>query len=326
MSSRPTCADTRNATSLPESEGGHLPSSSPNGPKTSPPGPAPAHASLSVPPASSLAPPTNGTSGPSSTASSRSAALQSSLASRLRARLDVTGSPEYELTWKEWGMQSGPPICALRARGRPTSDSGCTGWPTPNTPSGGRSMSPDKMDATGRTADGKKHTASLEHAVKFAGWPTPTVDAKDWSPEAAEAFARGHRGAHHLDLGGAVQLVGWNTPRASDGSNGGPNQAGGALSADAALSGWAPPTSRDHKDGTSEGTAPTNCLLGRQAWLSHAPTGNRGALNPEFSRWLMGYPAAWGSCGATAMQSFRKSPRSSSKHSKKPTQVLEVEL
>lgn len=32
--------------------------------------------------------------------------------------------------------------------------------------------------------------------------------------------------------------VGYNTPRATDGSNGGPNQAGGALSADAALTGW----------------------------------------------------------------------------------------
>jgi hypothetical protein len=41
-------------------------------------------------------------------------------------------------------------------------------WPTPNTPSGGRSMSTGAMDATGRTADGRKHTASLEHAVKFA--------------------------------------------------------------------------------------------------------------------------------------------------------------
>ena len=45
------------------------------------------------------------------------------------------------------------------------------GWPTPNTPSGGRSVSTVKMDATGRTADGKKHTASLEHAVKFADGP-----------------------------------------------------------------------------------------------------------------------------------------------------------
>ena len=42
------------------------------------------------------------------------------------------------------------------------------GWPTPNTPSGGRSMSIDKMSATGKTLDGKKHTVSLEHVAKFA--------------------------------------------------------------------------------------------------------------------------------------------------------------
>jgi hypothetical protein len=52
-------------------------------------------------------------------------------------------------------------------------------WPTPNTPSGGRSVSPDKMDATGRTLDGRKHTASLEHAVKFVPWASPrATDAK----------------------------------------------------------------------------------------------------------------------------------------------------
>ena len=47
------------------------------------------------------------------------------------------------------------------------------GWPSPNTPSGGRSVAIEKMDASGRMEDGRKHTASLEHAVKFAGWPTP---------------------------------------------------------------------------------------------------------------------------------------------------------
>jgi hypothetical protein len=36
-------------------------------------------------------------------------------------------------------------------------------------------MSSEKMDATGRTEDGKKHTASWEHAVKFSGWATPIV-------------------------------------------------------------------------------------------------------------------------------------------------------
>ena len=42
-------------------------------------------------------------------------------------------------------------------------------WPSPCTPNGGRSMSTDKMDVTGKTLDGKKHTTTLEHAVKFAG-------------------------------------------------------------------------------------------------------------------------------------------------------------
>ena len=41
-------------------------------------------------------------------------------------------------------------------------------WPSPCTPNGGRSMSTEAMDATGRTVDGRKHTALLEHAVKFS--------------------------------------------------------------------------------------------------------------------------------------------------------------
>ena len=40
-------------------------------------------------------------------------------------------------------------------------------------------------------------------------------------------------------------MLGWNTARASDGTKGGPNQAGGALSADAALSGWPTAQARD---------------------------------------------------------------------------------
>ncbi len=40
-------------------------------------------------------------------------------------------------------------------------------------------------------------------------------------------------------------------------------------------------------------------------------TAKPAALNPAFSLWLMGYPAEWASCGARAMQSCRKSRRSS---------------
>ena len=43
---------------------------------------------------------------------------------------------------------------------------------------------------------------------------------------------------------------------------------------------------------------------------SSAETDAGGRLSPEHSRWLMGYPAVWGSCGAMAMRSCRRSRRS----------------
>ena len=78
-------------------------------------------ANPSAPQESASAPPTSVICGQSSTASSRSAVLQSSLENRLRQRLDVNGSPEYSLTWKEWTISGQQPICALRASARPTS-------------------------------------------------------------------------------------------------------------------------------------------------------------------------------------------------------------
>ena len=50
--------------------------------------------------------------------------------------------------------------------------------PSPCCPTGGRSMSTEMMDATGKTLDGRKHTASLEHTVKFSAVSTPS--ARDW--------------------------------------------------------------------------------------------------------------------------------------------------
>jgi hypothetical protein len=95
-------------------------------------------------------------------------------------------------------------------------------------------MNTDKMDATGRTTDGKKHTASLEHAAKFAGWPTPCQQ---------------------------------------DGPKGGPSQGTDRLPAAAAMAGWPTPTTRDWKDGGNpDANVPLNALLGRVAWLAGWPT------------------------------------------------------
>jgi hypothetical protein len=115
----------------------------------------------------------------------------------------------------------------------------------------------------------------------------------------------------------ASASTGWPTPTRQDGASSGAagysTQSGrhsGTTLTDAA--GWATPTSRDHKDGAmQEADVPINSLLGRQVTLSSAATASAGQLNPEHSRWLMGYPVEWGYCGATAMQSFRKSRKRS---------------
>jgi hypothetical protein len=75
------------------------------------------------------------------------------------------------------------------------------------------------------------------------------------------------------NLNDFVLMASWNTPRATDGSNGGPNQAGGALPADAALAGWPTATTRDWKDGGNpDVNVPLNALLGRTVWLAGWPT------------------------------------------------------
>lgn len=173
----PTCPlstlkDTHNAISLPESEAGRKRFNSQAGIQLDLFGQEAAPANLLVAQAINSVPPTSDTSGPLSLISSASAALQSSLASRLQANLDVNGCPEYSLTWKKWDMQDREPICALRASGRHTSASEFIGGQS----NGGiPSYSPPIANAPAETM--KKEALST-----LTGWVTPNT--RDWKDSA----------------------------------------------------------------------------------------------------------------------------------------------
>ena len=308
--------NTPSATSSPASEAGLSPCFSPVGRTTCPSGRVPAPASPSAPPAKVAGTPTSVTCGPSSAVSSPSSALQLSLASRLRAAWVATGSPEYELTWKRWDMLSGPAICALRASARRTFDSDSTGeprgWPTPRSTDfkggyeGGRirnwKLSTDRLDVaaqlagwnTPRATDGShggpnQAGGALPADAALAGWPTPTKGNADGSQMAKEASATGKR---------------------PDGT-----KATVSLNQVANLAGWATPQASDNVEGKRTATDTPQKCLGRDVNTFLAGTENRGALNPAHSRWLMGFPPEWCDCAVTAMQSFPKSRRRSSKPS-----------
>ena len=175
MSDDPILKASEESICSPESADGSLPFDWLDGLIIFPSGRAPARVSRSRSRGNGKASKTHVICGPICLDSSPSAVQQFSLANRLAELMDVDGSMEYSMTWKESVTPAGRRICRLAASGRRTSDKDYSGWPTPNTPSGGRSVSIEAMSSTGRTTDGRKHTVSLEHVSKFVGWPTTSA-------------------------------------------------------------------------------------------------------------------------------------------------------
>lgn len=292
----------------------------------------PVPASLSAPRDSSAGSTTTGICGPHGSVSSRSAALRSSLASKLRARTDLDGSILYRLIWKERITPGGRTILALRASRKRISVSGymLSGWVT--------ASSRDWKDTPGMATereDGRSRAA-------LAGWPTPCVVEPDTSPEKVwerkqrlTASTGVYRG-NDCGLGSKVHLVGWPTPCQQDGPNGGPAQGQDRLPGAVALSGWPTPQAgtpaqngNNMAGNTDSSRATVAAVQGPFAirgkltlqddgsiaigycveTLPESQSG--GPLNPEHSRWLMALSPEWANCAPTETASILKRRRNS---------------
>lgn len=229
-------------------------------------------------------------------------------------------------SWENWptagGMRNGSlfqrPTWAPIMAGHDGSAS-LGAWLTPNVPNGGRSVSAELVANKGMTSDGEKKTVGLESQAGH--WMTPSVSNSQGNEYTRD---RGQAGQERLTLTG--QASHWPSPHATDGTKGGPNQAGskGDLMLPSAAAQWPTPASRDFRTPNSQdsqdsqdsrkhtgGEQLPNYVEHHFSLLRDQPTPDgepssttsrpsRRRLNPAFGCWLMGWPWWWTNPGLTS--------------------------
>jgi hypothetical protein len=300
MFDQATSAATRSVTSLPASEAGASPCASPDGPMTDLFGPVPVPASPSAPPGRARQAMTSATCGPTGSGLSEMYDRQCYLANRLKQQLDGVGSTLFTLTWVRKATPLSLPYFQLAASARLTSGSDCGSWPTPmaGTPAQKGYNEAGNNDSSRKT-------------VALASWPTP---CGQHGPNGGPA-----QGTDRLP--GAVAMASWATPAARDYKSesatdefnekrwGHPR--GKPLSAEATLASWSTPRANKWGFPDAHGSQEAPLASGPTSNGSPAQTEKPGQLDPDFSRWLMGYSAEHLSCAPMAMPSSPKSRQSS---------------
>jgi hypothetical protein len=159
---------------------------------------------------------------------------------------------------------------------------------------------------SGSMGYGGNQFMTLTDAANVATWPTPnarvTGGGEYTDPEKAQARIDSGRQINLSERVLVTVAATWPTPTTP---NGGRTPKDGAMT----TTGKTPDGKKRQVDVNwiAQQTAPS----GQTPSGSQEPTAKRGALNPQFPCWLMGYPAAWDACAPTETPSSRRSRQKS---------------